>query len=298
MQVQDSGSLKPGLKGPEPMNAHQSIILLIASLGLSHISIATAQQPDPLVQNPFSPWYALDKPAGWHFDAGIGVESEPGYAGSSTNETEVDVLARAIYRTESGHRYFLTLGEAGALFNLGPDTQLAAFIEFEEGREADDDPALVGMTDIDSTIEGQFTLARRFGNASIFATLQPDITGDANKGLVWFVGAGYERFVADNRLRLSTRFDLSGADSEYMRTEFGVTPAEAARTGYAAFTPGSGLKSATLGLGAEYYFSDRLSLLGSVEIEHYLDDAADSPLVDSIGSSTTHEASLLLRWQF
>jgi len=104
--------------------------------------------------------------------------------------------------------------------------------------------------------------------------------------------------LANDRFRLSTRFDISGADSEHMNTEFGITEAEATRTGYRAFEPGGGLKSATLGINGEYYFNDRLSLLGTVETEYYLNDAAKSPLVDDIGRRTNVEASVLLRWQF
>jgi len=280
------------------MSVFRISVGVFATLVLFHIPTVSAAEPDPVAQNPASPWYALDKPPGWHFDVGIGIESEPTYAGSANRDEEPDLLARAIYRTERGTRYFITLGEIGAIFSLRPETQLSAFLEYEEGRDADDEPALVGLDSIDATVEGQIMLAQRFGNASVFAILQPDLLGDANKGLVWFVGAGYDTFVADNRVRLSSRIDVSGADSEYMATEFGISDQEATRTRFDAFEPGSGLKSATLGFSAEYFFSERLSILSTIEAEHYLGDAAKSPLVTDGGRRTNLEASALIRFSF
>ena len=160
----------------------------------------TTPAKDPLRHNPQSPWYLLNAESGWHFDLGAGMEYEPGYAGSDQYEVEPDVFARATYRTEGGHRYVLGFGDFGAIFSLGQNMQISAFLEHEEGREAEDDAALKGLDRVDSTIEGQFMLARRFGNATLYAILQPDLTGDANKGLVWFIGGSHDRFLANGAL--------------------------------------------------------------------------------------------------
>lgn len=278
------------------MKIGQSWCAVLVTLGL--LNSPNVLAADPVVQNPLSPWYALDQPTGWHFDLGIGLGQEPTYAGSANTAGEASILAQALYRTESGHRYYLGLGELGGLFSIGPNTQFSAFLEFEEGRDAADDPALTGLNAIDATVEGQFMLARRFGNTSVFAVLQPDLLGKANKGLVWFVGAGHDVFLANNRWRLASRIDISGANAEYMRTEFGITQQEATQTNYSQYQPGGGLKSVSVGLSAEYYFSKRFSVLGSFEAERYLSKAADSPLIAGPGKATTFESSVLLRWRF
>ncbi len=253
---------------------------------------------DPLTINPFSPFYGQDFESGWHFDVGAGIGYEPTYAGSDKSIVEADLLARAMYRTDSGHRFFINFGEAGAIFSLTPRTQFSAFLEYEDERDDEDDSTLTGMDTIDSTIEGQFMLAHRFGNATIFGILQPDITGDANKGLVWFLGGSYDYLSNNKKWRTSTSINISGGDSEYMRTEFGVTSNESARTRYAVYTPDSGFKSMTLGFGSEYFFSERLSLLGNVEGEYYFSEASDSPLIDIHGTDFTVEANMLVRWRF
>ena len=277
------------------MTPSKLIPILLCSL--STVSLQ-AHAEDPLVLNPQSLWYKLDADTGWHYDLQLGIETEPTYAGSASNDTEADIGAKALYRTKAGHRFFLSLGQLGAIYSISPNTQLLAFLESEEGRDSSDDPILEGLDDIDSTIEGQFTLAHRFGNSTLFATLQPDLAGDANKGIVWFLGGTYDWLSEGGKWRLASSLDISGGDSEYMMTEFGITAAESQRTGYSTYTPSSGLKSATLGLSAEYYINDRLSILNTIELENYLGDAKDSPLVDDLGDSTTIEASAVLRWRF
>ncbi len=266
----------------------------------SHAGAASATESlttDPLTINPNSPWYALNFESGWHIDAALGIEYEPTYAGADQYETEGDISVRALYRTDAGHRYFISLGEAGALLTLSPTTQLQFFLEYEEERNDEDDTALTGMDTIDSTIEGQLILARRFGNAIVFGALQPDLKGDADKGLVWFIGASYDAMLKQ-QWRVGTRIDISGADSEYMRTEFGVTRQESQRTNYTAYNPGAGLKSASLGFNTEYRLTDQFSLQGSIEAEYYFSKASDSPLIDQEGSDVTAEANIGLRWQF
>ncbi|MGH1428931.1 MAG: MipA/OmpV family protein [Arenicella sp.] len=274
--------------------------LKIMSVALSSLSFCSfqANAQDPLQLNPESLWYKLGSETGWYFDLELGVEVEPTYAGSKNTETEPSLGARAMYRSNAGHRYFLTFGELGAIYSISPNTQFLAFLESEEGRDPSDDPVLNGLDKVDSTIEGQFTLARRFGNSTLFATLQPDLTGDANKGLVWFVGGTYDWLSKGGQWRFASRLDISGADTEYMATEFGITQSESQRTGYRSYAPSSGLKSATLGFSAEYKFSERLSVLSTLELENYLGDAKDSPLISDFGQSNTIEARTVLRWHF
>ena len=280
------------------LNSTRAYLVCLAIGTLYPGSTGLAHANDPLQSNPASPWYLLDDAEGWHFDVGLGLEYEPGYAGSDEYSTEADIEARVIYRSKSGHRYFVSLGEVGGIFALSPATQFLVFLEYEEGREADDDDALEGLDEVDDTVEGQFMLARRFENVSIYAIAQPDLTGDADKGFVWFIGSSYDTFLHNNRWRIGTRFDISGADSEHMQTEFGITAAEAARTGYREYDPDGGLKSMTLGLNAEYAVTETLSLIGDIETEYYFDEGAASPLIEDLGSRTTVEASLLLLWRF
>ncbi len=127
--------------------------------------------------------------------------------------------------------------------------------------------------------------------------MQPDVLG-RGKGLVWFLTAGWNRTLIPERWRVSAGVDVSWANAEYMRTEFGITPAEAARTGLTAYRPSAGYKSTTARLATEYFFNPHWSLGASVELEHYGSKAEDSPLVGRFGKSTTTEAGVFLRYRF
>lgn len=137
--------------------------------------IATqAVQAADQVNYTFGPWYLAESGVGWYFDGIVGFENEPSYAGSDDYEAEPDLSARALYKSQKGHRYFFSLGEFGAVFQLTPDLLLNAVLEYEEGRESGEDPTLEGLGEIEATVEEQLTLIKRFGNFSIGGVLQPD----------------------------------------------------------------------------------------------------------------------------
>lgn len=265
------------------------ILLLLAILPLS---IAHAQSEDDI----FGPWYLAEAERGWYVDGFLGFEREPTYAGSDSYEVEPDVGVRAFYRAASGRRWYLSFGEVGLYQPVGGRGALVAILEYEEARDADDEPLLAGFDEVDETVELQLSYAHRFGNAHLGGVLQPDLLG-RGKGLVLFLGGGYDRTV-NERWRYSLSADVSWGDAEHMRTEFGVNPGESTRTGLPEYTPGSAMKSATAGVTIEWSLNRRLSLLGSVEAEHYLSEAAASPLIDPEGTRTTNEASLALRYRF
>lgn len=256
-----------------------------------------AQSPPPVLDgNGFGPWYLANAEKGWHVDSFLGMGNEPTYAGSDDYESELEANVRAVYRSEAGHRYYLALGELGALFALSPRSQLVVALEYEEGRSADDDPLFEHFDDIDSTVEGQLSYFYRWGTTYASVVLQPDLLG-RGKGFVWFVAVAKDWEVS-NDWRVSASLDLSGANSEYMQTEFGVSEQAALASGLEAFTISGGLKSASMGLSTEYFFSPRWSVVGQVEVERYLGDIVDSPLVKDEGSETGYEMFIGLRYRF
>ncbi len=270
----------------------------LGTLFLFFVSVAacTAEAPSSLSHNPFGPWYLANANRGWYFDLQVGVESEPTYAGSDDNESELDGNLRALYRSDAGHRYFLSLGEFGALMRLSDRTVLGMVFEYEEARTAEEDPIFEFFEDVDATVEGQLSLFHRWGGTYGSVVLQPDIL-DRGKGFVWFIGVGKDWLVGNSWL-LSTTFDISGADSEHMQTEFGVSEQAAQRAGLRPFTISGGIKSASAAMALHYLLSPRLSLVSQLEVESYLGDTKDSPLIKDEGSAQTYEVGVAVHFQF
>ena len=246
--------------------------------------------------NPKSPWYRSDRPERWHLEFFLGGAVEPDYPGSDNYEVEPEANVRFIYKDPWQNRYLLSIAEVEAQIDLTDATVLDLRIEYEEGRE-DDNDALDGLGDQDDTLEGHLGLFHRFGDLSVGAVFQPELI-DKGKGLVFFVGAAYDQLLMNDRLRLSPHLDVSWADTEHMKTEFGISEEEATRSEFEAYKPSGGLKSTTGGLDLEYRFNQKWSLLAEGEVEYYFDEAADSPLIDDAGSRTTFEVTLGLFYRF
>ncbi|MEM7209176.1 MAG: MipA/OmpV family protein [Pseudomonadota bacterium] len=247
-------------------------------------------------RNPFSFWYLSDQDPGWYFDATVGVQREPTYTGSDRYETEAGVIARAFYKSESGNRYFVSLGEIGAVVEIDPDTIVAAVLEYEETREIDEDPILAEFPEGENTLEGQFTFVRRWGNWRLGGVFQPDLL-DRGKGLVYFLGAGYDRALSD-RLRFDAGLDLSWGDAEHINTEVGISDDVAQASGLSPYTASGGFKSTTLTLGLGYAFNPQWELVFNGEVEIYASEMADSPLIEDEGDDVNTEFSIGVRYQF
>lgn len=268
---------------------------LIVSLGLCLFTAPFSLLASP-ERNPLSLWYLQNQPVGWYFDAFLGIEREPTYTGSDSYEEEVDFNARAIYRADTGHRYFVSIGEGGAIFQLEDDLLLATVLEYEEARDNDEDPILAEFPQDDDTIEAQISLVKRWGDWTLGGVFQPDIL-DRGKGLVFFVGVGYDRMLTD-RLRFSGGIDFSWGDEEHINTEVGIPEDVADRAGLEPYEADGGYKSTTLSLGLGYDINPSLHFLLQTEVEFYAGEMADSPLIEQEGDDVNTEISLAVRYLF
>jgi outer membrane scaffolding protein for murein synthesis (MipA/OmpV family) len=88
------------------------------------------------------------------------------------------------------------------------------------------------------------------------------------------------------------------ADGKYMRSYFGITAAESARSGYARFKPDGGIKDFGFTVAGGYSFDQHWRLLGQVQYARLIDDAAESPIVKGRGSRNQFEFDLMLAYHF
>jgi MipA family protein len=76
------------------------------------------------------------------------------------------------------------------------------------------------------------------------------------------------------------------ANSNTTQDRFGVTPAQAVTSGYAAYTPAAGLRDARISASANYFFSRQVAITAAVSASALLGDTKDSPIVRSKSSVT------------
>lgn len=161
-------------------------------------------------------------------------------------------------------------------FSFGP-----AF-EFSGERKASDFDDLEGLEDVDATYQAGLGIGYEWRNAEIFGEARYAFGGA--EGFVGEFGAkAILRPVETLELRAGPFATLASAD--YMDTYFGVTPEEAANTGFrlAAHDASGGFKSVGVSGTARYEFRPDWFLNADASYSRLVGDAGDSPIVD-VGS--------------
>ncbi len=118
------------------------------------------------------------------------------------------------------------------------------------------------------------------GDASGQGRVKMEISGYGNsKG---FESTGLISYTAIRNEVLFVNLDMSisYANGKFMRTYFGISPAESVRSGLAAYTPKSGIKDIGTGITIGYQFNGRWGLLANGNYQYLVGEAADSPIVN------------------
>jgi outer membrane scaffolding protein for murein synthesis (MipA/OmpV family) len=90
---------------------------------------------------------------------------------------------------------------------------------------------------------------------------------------------------------------MTWANADYMRTYFGIAPADAVESGLPEYQPGSGFRDFGAGLSAGYYFTPRWGVIGRLGATYLVGDAGDSPITDQ-GSRWQPLGGLTLSYRF
>jgi MipA family protein len=161
-------------------------------------------------------------------------------------------------------------------------------------RDDDDHSELTGLGDVDLAVEVGGTVAYRYGMLRGVFTIR--------RGF-----GGHEGFVGETGVDLITkpvsRLDFSigprvhFADSEYLETYLGVTPAQSVASGLPVFDPDGGIKGVGVEAEAKYALTRRWSVVGEAGYQRLIGDAADSPITD-LGSENQFTAALGLSYRF
>lgn len=207
--------------------------------------------------------------------AGAVVISAPEYMGS--DERRVLVLPSIDYQWKNGFFAGLTNG-VGYKFPSRPDMQYGVRITADIGRKQDRSDALNGMGSINPrpeagvffnytpTEELFFTSSLRYG------------AGNDRNGMQIDLGAGFAKQLAE-QWRMALGVATTYVNGNYMQAYFGVTPLQAAGSGYAVYNAGAGLRDVRFNGSVTYFIDQRWSVTGAVTVSSLQGDARDSPIV-------------------
>lgn len=229
---------------------------------------------------------------------GVAAVSAPEYAGSDRHETKLQLL----WAYQYGRLRITSSSRAGAALSFASDVPVAGVsadlvssdrlrlgigLRIDRGRRSSDSPRLAGLPDIRRTLRGRLYASYAFSPGwSVGASIAQDLLGH-DGGATAGLDVGY-------RHRLGTRAEWTAGtgialgDRRHMNTWFGVTDAQASRSGLAAFEPGAGLKDVHAGIGLTVGLTPHWIAFASAGRSRLLGDAAASPLTRSAtGTSAT-----------
>lgn len=102
--------------------------------------------------------------------------------------------------------------------------------------------------------------------------------GEDADGSLLHLGGSYKVFQV-GFFGVSLNASLKYADSNYMQSYFGVTPAQSAASGLKAYQPSAGFSAAKVGMTAGTPLSREIFVFANLSVQRLMGDAANSPIV-------------------
>ena len=229
---------------------------------------------------------------------GVGPVVTPAYEGSNDYKVKaapvISFRYRDLIQVDNNHVRVNVFGADGLFvsdnFKAGP------LLRLDFGRDENDSPDLAGLGNVGTSLELGVFASYTAGPARARLRIQQDvISGHSGMQVIGDVSIAIYR---DERLTLTGTALSTWSDGDYMDSFFSVTAAQALASGLAAYDAGSGIKDIGVSFGANYFISDKWSLLGSAGYEKILSDAKNSPIVAVRGSSNQFSAGVFAIYTF
>lgn len=243
---------------------------LVCTLSLTALSFIGLIMPVPAAAGDTT---AAQPKSDWEAMIGAGLAVGPKYEGGRKLQLSPFPFVSVTWR----QRVFLEGLRAG-VYAINTDSfKLAASVGYGGGREEKDGPRLKGMGKIRPSFQPQISAAYTLGPVTLSSAVQRNIGG--NKGLTANFGASVEAPVTE-RLSLNAGVSATWADSNFMKSNFGVTEAQSKSSGNRVFNASSGFKSVDVTAGAQLQVTEHWVGIASVGLETLVGDARKSPVTE------------------
>lgn len=233
----------------------------------------------------------------WQVMLGAGAIYSPDFEGSDEYEVQPFPFISVEYRDlayirgpEIGVNLIRLKATEDFSIKAGP------LARYRRDRKVKRNADLSGLGDVGTAVELGGALAFEYRQAWVRLSLAKDVAG-GHDGLVGEGEAGI-RFNLSDTLIASASAKASWADKDYMGTYFGVTAAQAARSGLPVYRAESGLKDVGAGLSLSYMLGRNWMVTAVGGYSRLMGDAADAPLVTRYGSPDQWQGGLFIAYRF
>jgi outer membrane scaffolding protein for murein synthesis (MipA/OmpV family) len=167
------------------------------------------------------------------------------------------------------------LNGIGYVFAPAGDLQYGLRVNIETGRSVDD--ALPGFDKVKARLNpGAFANYVVNDKLTLRSALRLGM-GDGADGSLLHLGASYKVLQA-GFFSMTLSASLKYADSNYLQTYFGVSPAQSNASGLKAYQPSAGFVASKVGVTAAMPLSREVFVFANVSTQRLMGDAANSPL--------------------
>ncbi|RKP45972.1 MipA/OmpV family protein [Trinickia fusca] len=249
---------------------------------------AAAQTPSPLAEWQYSSGILLEQmfepnlPT-WRIRVGPTVAFQPRYDGADSYATQTGAAIDIRYRD----RFFFSTGEGlGANVLTGPNWRVALGAAYDIGRRsADDLDHLHGLPNINPApllrLSGEYVVSKSFPLV-VRADVRRSFGGD--NGWIGDLGAYMPMPGSSEKFSWFVGPTMTAADSRYMNSWFGVSPAASARSGLSTYHASAGIKSVGIGVSADWEIRKHWLLSADAAFQQLVGSAAHSPITQTRGS--------------
>lgn len=243
-------------------------ILGIALLAAACTAQAQTSQTVQLVPYPYLPKDV-------NFSLGAVALYMPKYTGSNERRLAAYPMFDAQWKNGA---FFSAINGLGYNFSKDPSLQYGLRLSLEAARDESRSSKLRGLGDVNTALEtGAFINYNIDQNYSLASSIRYGSGVDHNGLQISFGGRATTALNSQNRL--SASLTANWANTAYMQSYFGVTPSQSAISGYAQYTPSSGISDIKLGATWHWNIDGNWSLITGASVSRLSGDAGKSPFI-------------------
>lgn len=213
---------------------------------------------------------------------GVGVGMAPEYEGSDDYQAVPLLYGKFSYGNGS---YVMLRGNQLKWNFLDDKIQFGPLLQYRAKRGDVKANQVDAMKNVDAATEAGLFLTGVFGPWSTTVEFAADIS-DEHDGYLITLGGDYKAYQSE-QLTMSFGASTTYASDNYMETYFQVDASNRGSSTFSNYNANDGeFKDIGVHMVTDYAINDRWSIVGNLGYKLLIGDAADSPLVDDVGSES------------